>query len=66
MVRIRFTFKTGCDISGIRDLLTIGPLTLNRMVALRTIDLCSYLDLSVISKVGHVDQFYITTHLTKF
>jgi hypothetical protein len=27
MVRIQFTFKTGCDISGIRALLTIGLLT---------------------------------------
>jgi hypothetical protein len=36
------------------------------MVALRIIDLYPYLDLSVISKVGHLDQFYIITHLTKF
>jgi hypothetical protein len=36
------------------------------MVALRTIDLYSYLDLSVISKVGHLYQFYVITHLTKF
>jgi hypothetical protein len=27
MVRIRFTFKTGCDISGIKALLTVEPLT---------------------------------------
>jgi hypothetical protein len=28
MVRIRFTFKKiGCDISGIKALLTVGPLT---------------------------------------
>jgi hypothetical protein len=26
MVRIRFTFKTGCDISGIKVVLTVGPL----------------------------------------
>jgi hypothetical protein len=30
------------------------------MVALRTIDPHSYLDLSVLSKVGHLDQFYFT------
>jgi hypothetical protein len=36
------------------------------MVALRTIDLYPYLDLSVISRVGNLDQFYVTTHLTKF
>jgi hypothetical protein len=29
------------------------------MVALRTIDLYPYLDLSVLSKVGHLDQFYV-------
>jgi hypothetical protein len=29
------------------------------MVALRTIDPYSYLDLAVISKVGHLDQFYV-------
>jgi hypothetical protein len=29
------------------------------MVALRTIDRYSYLDLGVISKVGHLDQFYV-------
>jgi hypothetical protein len=29
------------------------------MVALRTIDPYSYLDLGVISKVGHLDQFYV-------
>jgi hypothetical protein len=28
------------------------------MVALRTIDPYSYLDLSVLSKVGHLDQLY--------
>jgi hypothetical protein len=27
MVRIRFTFKTGSNISGIKALLTVGPLT---------------------------------------
>jgi hypothetical protein len=29
------------------------------MVALRTIDLYPYLDLSVLSTVGHLDQFYV-------
>jgi hypothetical protein len=29
------------------------------MLALRTIDPYSYLDLSVFSKVGHLDQFYV-------
>jgi hypothetical protein len=27
MVRIRLPSKTGCDISGIKALLTVGPLT---------------------------------------
>jgi hypothetical protein len=35
------------------------------MVALRTIDLYPYLDLSVISKVAQLDQLYVITHLTK-
>jgi hypothetical protein len=29
------------------------------MVALRTINLYPYLDLNVLSKVGHLDQFYV-------
>jgi hypothetical protein len=29
------------------------------MVDLRTIDLYSYLDLNVFSKVGHLDQLYV-------
>jgi hypothetical protein len=29
------------------------------MVDLRTIDLYSYLDLRVLSKVGHLDQLYV-------
>jgi hypothetical protein len=29
------------------------------MVALRTIDPYSYLDLGVLSKVGHLDQLYV-------
>jgi hypothetical protein len=33
--------KTGCDISGIKAVLTVGPLTKSRMVVLRIIDLCS-------------------------
>jgi hypothetical protein len=49
LARTLFAFglpsKTGCDISGIKALLTVGPLTYNRMVALRTIDLHPYLDL---------------------
>jgi hypothetical protein len=35
------------------------------MVALRTIDLYPYLDLNVLSKVGHLDQFYVIYYLTK-
>ena len=27
IVRIRFAFQTGCDISGIKAVLTVGPLT---------------------------------------
>jgi hypothetical protein len=37
--------KTGCDISCIKALLTVGPLTYTRMVSLRTIGPYSYLDL---------------------
>jgi hypothetical protein len=51
--------KTGCDISGIKALLTVGPLTWIRMVALRTIDLYSYVDLRFLSKVGYLDQLYV-------
>jgi hypothetical protein len=32
---------------------------LTRMVALRTIDLYPHLDLNVLSKVGHLDPFYV-------
>jgi hypothetical protein len=37
--------KTGCDISGIKALLTVVSLTHTRLVALRTIDPYSHLDL---------------------
>jgi hypothetical protein len=36
------------------------------MAALRTIDPYSYLDLSVLSKVGHLDQFYVIYLSQKF
>jgi hypothetical protein len=36
------------------------------MVALRTIDPYSYLDLSVFSKVGHLDQLYVMYLSQKF
>jgi hypothetical protein len=36
------------------------------MVALRTIDLYLYLDLSVFSKVGHLDQLYVIYLSQKF
>jgi hypothetical protein len=36
------------------------------MVALRTIDPYSYLDLSVFSKVGHLDQLYVIYLSQKF
>jgi hypothetical protein len=36
------------------------------MVALRTIDPYSYLDLSVLSKVGHLDQLYVIYLSQKF
>ena len=51
--------KTVCDIGGIKALLTVGPLTWTRMITLRTIDLYSYLDLRVFSKVGYLDQLYV-------
>jgi hypothetical protein len=36
------------------------------MVALRTIDIYPYLDLSVFSKVGHLDQLYVIYLSQKF
>jgi hypothetical protein len=36
------------------------------MVALRTIDPYSYLDLSVFSKVGYLDQIYVSYLSQKF
>jgi hypothetical protein len=36
------------------------------MVDLRTIDLYSYLDLRVLSKVGHLDQLYVIYSSQKF
>jgi hypothetical protein len=36
------------------------------MVTLRTIDPYSYLDLSVLSKVGHLDQLYLIYLSQKF
>jgi hypothetical protein len=36
------------------------------MVALRTIDPYSYLDLGVLSKVGHLDQLYVIYLSQKF
>jgi hypothetical protein len=36
------------------------------MVALRTIDPYSYLDLSVLSKIGHLDQLYVIYLSQKF
>jgi hypothetical protein len=36
------------------------------MVALRTIDPYSYLDLRVLSKVGYLDQLMLFTHLKRF
>jgi hypothetical protein len=63
LARIWFAFglpsKTGCDISGIKALLTVGPLTYTRMVALRTIDPYSHLNPWCNSKFGHPDQFYV-------
>jgi hypothetical protein len=35
--------KTGCDISGIKAVLTVGPLTLSRMAVIRIIDHYSHL-----------------------
>ena len=51
--------KTGCDIGGIKVVLTVGPLTYSRMVVLRIIDPYSYLDFDIPSKVGHIDQTYV-------
>jgi hypothetical protein len=49
LTRTWFTFdltsKTGCDISGIKAMLTVGSLTYTKMVSLRTIVAYSHLDL---------------------
>jgi hypothetical protein len=45
------TVKTGCDISGIKVVLTVGPLTLSRLVVLRTIDPYSHLTLVSLQKL---------------
>jgi hypothetical protein len=55
--------KTGCDISGIKSRLIVGPLTLSRMTVLRTINPYSHLDLGVTSKVGHLDQFNVLLYI---
>jgi hypothetical protein len=55
--------KTGCDISGIKVVLTVGPLTYSRMAVLRIIDLCPCLDFGIPSKVGHIDQTYVLLYI---
>jgi hypothetical protein len=55
--------KTGCDISGIKAMLTVGPLTKSRMVILRIIDLYPCLDFGIPSKVGHIDQTYVLLYI---
>jgi hypothetical protein len=46
--------------------MTVGPLTYTRMVALRTTDPYSYHEISVFSKVGYLDQFYVIYLSQKF
>jgi hypothetical protein len=55
--------KTGCDISGIKAVLTVGPLTQSRMVVLRILDLYPCLDFDIPSKVGHIDQNYVLLYI---
>jgi hypothetical protein len=55
--------KTGCDIGGIKAVLTVGPLTYSRMVVLRIIDPYSHLDFDIPSKVGHIDQTYVLLYI---
>jgi hypothetical protein len=56
--------KIGCDIGGIKAVLTVGPLTYNRMVILRIIDPYYYLDFGIPSKVGHIDQTYVLLYIS--
>jgi hypothetical protein len=58
--------KTGCDLSCIKALLTVGPLTYTRMVALRTIDPYSYLYLRVFQKLVILTNSMLSTYLKKF
>ena len=44
-------------------MLTVGPLTENRMVILRIMYPYSHLDIGVTSKVGHLDQFYVLLYI---
>jgi hypothetical protein len=55
--------KIGCDISGIKAVLTVGPLTYSRMVVLRIIDLCPCVYFGISSKVGHIDQTYVLLYI---
>jgi hypothetical protein len=56
-------YKTGCDIGGIKVVLTVGPLALSRMVTLRIIDPYYHLDSGIPSKVGHIDQIYVLLYI---
>jgi hypothetical protein len=58
--------KTRCDIGGIKAVLTVGPLTLSRMVILRIINLCPCLDFGIPSKVGHIDQNYVLLYMIPY
>jgi hypothetical protein len=44
-------------------MLTVGPLTYNRMVILRIIDPYYHLDFGIPSKVGHIDQTYVLLYI---
>jgi hypothetical protein len=43
--------------------LTVGPLTKNRMVVLRIIDPYYHLNFGIPSKVGHIDQTYVLLYI---
>jgi hypothetical protein len=71
LARTWFTFslpsKSGCDIGGIKAVLTVGPLTESRMVILRIIDPYSHLDFGIPQKlvISTKPMFYYILYLAK-
>jgi hypothetical protein len=47
--------KTGCDISGIQALLTVGPLARVALAVLRLIDYYFTSSLIILQNISHVD-----------